>query len=283
MVSDKKVRPSYILRANDTVALAPGFILPDAAQILPNPNIKLDIIYEDDDVIVINKPAGLSVHPRQDKNSLPLPQETDSTLVSGLLAYYPETANVGDNPLFRPGLVHRLDKDTSGVMIIAKNQTSFDWLKTQFKERKTTKTYLALVHGLLKNKKGEIKTLLHRASSDPTKQKVSKNDGKEAITQYKVIKEFKDYTLLEARPKTGRLHQIRVHLAHLGHPIAGDTKYGIKRLPVLPGLNRQFLHATELKITLPASPAGGPDGEKKTFFSPLPTELAQTIKGLQKK
>ena len=322
LVNDKKVKPFYEMREGDTVAFAPGFSLPDAAKILPNPDIKLNIIFEDDDVIVINKPAGLSVHPRQDKNGLPLLSEIDSTLVSGLLAYYPAIANVEDTsdhpnppqpprkggsnasnspPLggvrgdfnfinIRPGIVHRLDKDTSGVMIIAKNQTAFDWLKKQFKKRQTNKTYLALVHGKLKNKEGEIKTLLARATSDPTKQKVIPlinadlkmpridaeigTKGKEAITQYKVIKEFKNYSLLEVHPKTGRLHQIRAHLAHLGHPVVDDKKYGNKRLPILPGLTRQFLHAKELKITLA-------DGQKKVFSAPLPADLNGILQTLE--
>ncbi|HRY52870.1 MAG TPA: RluA family pseudouridine synthase [Candidatus Portnoybacteria bacterium] len=273
-IGNKKVKPSYLLREGDKVAFAPGFALPDASQILPNPEIKLNIIYEDNNVLVINKPAGLSVHPRQDKNGLPLAQEIGSTLVSGLLAYYPAIASVGDVPSLRPGLVHRLDKDTSGVMIIAKNQISFDWLKKQFKERQTAKKYLALVHGKLKEKQGEIKTLLARASQNPTKQKVSR-EGKEAITQYKVIKEFQDYSLIEACPKTGRLHQIRVHLAHLGHPVAGDAKYGDKRLPTLPGLTRQFLHAKSLEITLP-------NNQKKTFQAPLPEELLAVLAPLEK-
>ncbi|MBU2219846.1 RluA family pseudouridine synthase [Patescibacteria group bacterium] len=316
-VNDKKVKPSYILRADDTVTLAPGFVLPESTAILPNPNIKLNILYEDADVLVINKPAGLSVHPRQDKNGLPLLSEVDSTLVSGLLAYYPLIANVGDHPLLRPGLVHRLDKDTSGVMIIAKNQTSFNWLKAQFKERGVTKKYIALVHGSLKEKQGTIKTLLARAIKNPTKQHVvffkspspqtrgglgwgdEKNKNttpsfsppqlrgrggpREAITQYKVIREFKNYTLLEASPKTGRLHQIRVHLAHIGHPVVGDAKYGQRLKSDFKGraksdfselLNRQFLHAQELKIMLP-------DGQKKTFSAPLPTNLNAVLRALE--
>jgi len=317
LVGDKKVKPFYELREGDSVALAPGFTLPDTAQILPNPDIKLNIIFENNDVLVINKPAGLSVHPRQDKNGLPLLREIKTTLVSGLLAYYPAIANVGDPstssgqaPLLRPGIVHRLDKDTSGVMIIAKNQNSFDWLKKQFKERQTAKKYLALVHGLLKNKDGEINTLLTRATGDPTKQKVislpallPSDEGRragwgvekdthttpsqsppqlrgrgklrEAITRYKVIKEIKGYSLLEVSPKTGRLHQIRVHLAHLGHPVAGDAKYGDKRLPILPGLSRQFLHAKELEIALP-------DGSKKTFLAPLPADLQAPLDALER-
>lgn len=302
----KKVKPFYVLRESDQVGFTQGFSLPAAAQILPNPAIKLNIIYEDENVIVINKPAGLSVHPRQDKNGLPLLQEIDTTLVSGLLAYYPAIASVGDpsthstdaqggersrttssgQALLRPGIVHRLDKDTSGVMIIAKNQASFDWLKKQFKERQTIKKYLALVHGSLKNKEGEIKTLLHRAKKDPTKQKVSKNEGKEAITQYKVLKEYNGYSLLEASPKTGRLHQIRVHLVHLGHPVMGDTKYGPKPkldfgLPLKSSFKesenpfRQFLHAQELEITL----LGGP---KKTFSAPIPADLQAILDALEK-
>jgi len=322
LVEDKQAKPSYEMREGDTVAFAPGFSLPAVTAIISNPNIKLDIIFENDDVIVINKPTGLAIHPRQDKNGLPLLSEIDSTLVSGLLAYYPEVAGVGDTsdhpnppqpslkggsnasnspPLggvrgdfnfinIRPGIVHRLDKDTSGVMIIAKNQTAFDWLKKQFKERQTNKTYLALVHGALKNKEGEIKTLLARATSDPTKQKAIplsssssplsppqlKGGGKlrEAITQYKVIKEFKNYSLLEVHPKTGRLHQIRAHLAHLGHPVVGDKKYGDKHPPILPGLTRQFLHAKELKITLA-------DGQKKVFSAPLPADLNGILQTLE--
>ena len=318
LVNDKRVKPSYILRDSDLVAVAPGFSLPAITAIISNPNIKLDIIFENDDVIVINKPARLSVHPRQDKNGLPLLQEIDNTLVSGLLAYYPAIAGVRDQnppppslkggsriippPLggvrgaffsinIRPGIVHRLDKDTSGVMIIAKNQTSFEWLKKQFKERLVSKKYIALIHGKLKNKEGEIKTLLARATGDPTKQKVIPlinadlkmpridaeigTKGKEAITQYKVIKEFKDYSLLKVSPKTGRLHQIRVHLAHLGHPVVGDKKYG---RPLKSGFNglltRQFLHAKELGITLS-------NGSKKTFNAPLPTELNSVLRTLE--
>lgn len=265
------------MREPDLVGFAPGFVLPDinAAKILTNSDIKLNIIYEDANVIVINKPAGLSVHPRQDKNGLPLSSEINSTLVSGLLAYYPAIATVGDSPSLRPGLVHRLDKDTSGVMITAKNQKSFEWLKKQFKERQTAKRYLALVHGSLKEKRGEIKTLLARGTENPTKQKVSKQNGKEAITKYKVLKEFKDFTLVEASPQTGRLHQIRVHLAHLGHSVVGDTKYGDKRLSSPPGLARQFLHAQKLEIALP-------DGQKKTFQAPLESDLQAILTTLEK-
>jgi len=309
LVDDKIVKPSYVLREGDLVAFAPEFTAPNEQKILPNPEIKLDIIYEDGDALVINKPAGLSVHPRQDKNGRPLAGEVNNTLISGLLARYPAIATIGDSPALRPGLVHRLDKDTSGVMIVAKNQTSFDWLKKQFQERKVAKKYLALVVGRPKEKQGVMKNLLMRSASDPTKQKVlsyksplPSDEGRagwgdekisnttpsqsppqlrwrrisEAITQYKIFKEFKNFTLIEARPKTGRLHQIRVQFAALGLPVAGDAKYGSRQRPCPPGLARQFLHAQKLKITLP-------DGSKKAFSSPLPPDLTKVLKGLARK
>lgn len=297
LVGGKKAKPSFALRESDLVGFAPGFEFPTESKIQPNPEIKLNIIFENEDVIVIDKPAGISVHPRQTKTG-PIAKEMNNTLVSGLLAYYPPIANVGDfstppapSPFqgegwgevnIRPGIVHRLDKDTSGVMIIAKNQRSFDWLKKQFKERKVQKKYIALVVGCPKEDCDTIKTYLTRSAADPSKQKVvplntvdHNKKLREAITEYKVIKKFKDYCLIEAYPQTGRLHQIRAQFAWLGNPVAGDAKYGPKKRPLPAGLKRQFLHATELKIILP-------DGEKKTFLSPLPGELAQIAEGLKK-
>ena len=274
-VDGKKVKPSYVLRQGDLVALAPGFTLPTETKIQPNPNMKLNIVYENSDVIVLDKPAGLIVHPRQTKTGVPIAKELNNTLVSGLLAHYPLLTNVGDNPTIRPGIVHRLDKDTSGLMIVAKNQKSFNWLKKQFQERKVQKKYLALVCGQPKNDSDTIEAPLGRSKSDPTKQKID-SQGKPAVTDYKTIKRFKNFTLIEARPKTGRLHQIRVHLAHLGHPVAGDKKYGQENRPCPAGLKRQFLHAQELKIILP-------EGNKKTFSAPLPMDLTTIIEKLEKK
>jgi 23S rRNA pseudouridine1911/1915/1917 synthase len=290
LVNNKQVKPSYKMREGDQVAFAPGFKLPATDEIQPNQDIKLKIIYEDGDVIVINKPAGLTVHPRQTKTGAPITTELNNTLVSGLLAYYPPLANVGDNPVLRPGIVHRLDKDTSGLMIVAKNQKSFEWLKKQFKERKVEKKYIALISGCPKENQGALKTYLTRSATEPSKQKVvsrtdkiiPRENEREAITEYKVTQKFRDYCLIEAVPKTGRLHQIRVQFAWLEHPVAGDTKYGRKDTPAPPGLKRQFLHAAELKITLPASPAGGPNGEKKTFSSPLPDDLSAFLEKLEK-
>jgi 23S rRNA pseudouridine1911/1915/1917 synthase len=276
LVNDELAKPSYVLQENDEVKLTPGFTVPDATitQILPNPEIKLKIIYEDNNILVINKPAGLAIHPRQNKNHAPLAEEINSTLISGLLAYYSPLKNVGDDPAIRPGIVHRLDKDTSGIMIVAKNQPSFDWLKKQFQDRLAQKKYLALVNGIVKDEAGIINQPLARSQTDPTKQKISDN-GKPATTGYKVLQRFKDYTLLEVLPKTGRLHQIRVHLNFINHPVVGDKKYGSGHRLIPAGLTRQFLHATELKIILP-------DNTEKAFSAPLSDDLSNALQTLEK-
>lgn len=283
LINSKRVKPSYQMHLDDLVSFASGFKLSESGKIHPNPDIKLKIIYEDADVIAIDKPAGLTVHPRQTKTGAPIAKELNNTLVSALLAYYPPLASVGDNPAIRPGIVHRLDKDTSGVMIVAKNQKSFEWLKKQFKERKVEKKYIALISGCPKENQGALKTYLTRSATEPSKQKVvsrtdkiiPRENEREAITEYRVTQKFRDYCLIEAVPKTGRLHQIRVQFAWLGHPVAGDTKYGRKDTPAPPGLKRQFLHAAELEITLP-------NGEKKTFSSTLPDDLSAFLEKLEK-
>jgi 23S rRNA pseudouridine1911/1915/1917 synthase len=193
------------------------------------------IIYEDDDLLVYDKPAGI---------------------------------NCDDFPK----RVHRLDKDTSGIFLVAKNEEALNFLQKQFKERKVEKKYISLVSGHLKNQTGEIKTLLGRSPNDRRKQKVfmpqepDAKDKREAETHYKVLQRFKDYDLIEAEPKTGRKHQIRAHFAYLGQPIAGDKLYGFKGQPILPDLKRQFLHASFLRIRLP-------NNQIKEFKSELPEEL----------
>lgn len=255
-------KPSYILKVGDKIEAQ---ILPPAQISLePDPTIELNIIYEDNDVIVVDKPAGLTVHPSDTQKS--------GTLINGLMAHYPLLKEVGEDKS-RPGIVHRLDKDTSGLMIIAKNNEAFNFLKDQFKNKKVEKKYLALVAGRLNEASGKIETLITRSKSNPTKQKVSQT-GKKAITLYKSIKEFKNFTLIEAQPKTGRMHQIRVHLAWIGNPVAGDNKYGLKKRAVPDGLARQFLHAAKLIIILP-------NGQKETFTSQLPPDLNMILAGLK--
>jgi len=206
-------------------------------------NGKIKTIYEDEDVLVIDKPAGMVV---------------DDI----------------------PRRVHRLDKDTSGVLLIAKNDKALEFLQKQFKERKVKKKYLALVIGNLKTNEGEISTLIGRSAGDKRKQKVylinepGSQGKREAKTRYKVLQRFKDYDLIEIEPQTGRKHQIRTHFVYLGHPILGDKLYGFKNQPRPGCLKRQFLHASYLKIRLPK-------GEIKEFKSELPEDLKICLKNLK--
>ena len=220
-------------------------------------NYKPTIIYEDENVLVINKPAGLLVHTAPGIKK-------EETLTKWLVKNYPEVKNVGDlpaqagNPKLRPGIVHRLDKETSGVLIAAKNQKTFEYLKKQFQERKIKKTYIALVKGIVKNNKGIINTPIKRFTK-----------SREAETEYKVIKRYKGYTLLQASPKTGRTHQIRIHLKSIGHPIVCDKVYTKK--PDCPfGLKRHFLHAQSLELTLP-------NNNRIKLEADMPKDLQKTL------
>lgn len=220
--------------------------------------------YKDSDVVAINKPAGLLVHKTR------VSQET--TLVDWLLENFPEIKGVGDDPAIRPGIVHRLDKETSGIMIVARNQKAFEYLKKLFQTRQVKKTYFALVWGKVKEKTGVIEKPLG-IKSGTLKRTVSGKARmvKEAITVYKVVKfvKLKDqtFTLLEVQPLTGRTHQIRAHLASIGHPVVGDMLYGRKPAPA--GITRQFLHAESLELTLPS-------GSRIKISADLPPELDLT-------
>ncbi len=233
----------------------------------------IKIIYEDENVLVVDKPAGIVVFP----DGVSPGTVPRLTLIDILAEKYPELKNVGEAP--RYGIVHRLDKDTSGVLLVAKTSESLIFLQNQFINREVEKKYVCLVEGVLKNDKGEIKTLIGRAPGDKRKQKVyvsgePGSEGKrEAITEYKVLERFKDYTLLEVQTKTGRKHQIRCHLSYIHHPIAGDKMYGFKNSPAPDGLTRQFLHAEYLKIKILS-------GEIKEFKSELPEELNNILKNL---
>ncbi len=227
----------------------------------PDFNIPLDIIYEDDDVVVVNKQPGISVHPSIN--------EPGGTLANALIVRHPELIGVGDDPL-RPGIVHRLDKDTSGILVVAKNQKAFEFLKKEWQNGAVIKRYLTLVWGHPKEK-GEIVSELTRSLKDFRRRMVIKPKegqelkGKLAITEYKIVKKFKDFSLVEVYPKTGRTHQIRVHMASIGHPVAGDKIYGKKR-EAPEGLTRQFLHAHYLKCSLPG-------GKSLALEADLPEDL----------
>lgn len=236
----------------------------------------LNILYEDKDVAVLNKPAGISVHPAAHSPNEP-------ALTKEILERWPEVKNVGDDPTLRPGIVHRLDKETSGVLVIAKNQTAFEFLKKQFQEREVEKTYLALVMGKMREKQGEIALPIGRSrkfGKFTTRVARMKNEElrikkiREAKTKWRIAKEFKDFTLLEVKPETGRTHQIRVHLAAIGHPVAGDPLYGGKtNRSYREKLPRMFLHAESLKLKLPS-------GRVLLAEADLPSDLEEFLKSL---
>lgn len=221
--------------------------------------IPLNIIYEDDDLLVVDKPAGLAVHPA--------PGHPSHTLVNAILSHLPGLAEISGSE--RPGIVHRLDKDASGIMVVAKNNAAQLNLINQFKARSVTKAYLVLVKGHLTPEDGIIEAPIGR---DPRNRKrmAVVAEGRDARTQYHVIKYLGKYTLLEVRTETGRTHQIRVHLSAIGYPVAGDNTYGVKSA----FLSRQFIHACRLGFHLPST------GEYVEFTSELPPDLAQALKDI---
>jgi 23S rRNA pseudouridine1911/1915/1917 synthase len=248
----------------------------------------IKIIYEDDALVVINKPASLLAH-SAGSTKFEARNSKQFTVADWLAEKYPEIKKVGDLPAgrqviqnLRPGIVHRLDKDTSGVFVVAKNQPTFEFLKKQFQERKIKKTYLALVYGEVRQKEGFIDLPLGKARKDFRKRAVAgttRGGLRDAITEYKVVKFFKhpmlsDYTLLEVYPKTGRTHQIRVHLKAIGHPIVCDPLYAPKRAFCPAGLKRQFLHAFSLEFNLPA-------GARTRFEADMPQDLQNVLNMLK--
>lgn len=228
--------------------------------------IPLDIIFENDDLMIVNKPAGMVVHPAAGHSS--------GTLVNAVLGYDPEFGEIGGEE--RPGVVHRLDKETSGLIVMAKNDAAHRWLQDQFRLRKVEKTYLALVDGAPPTPTGRVEASIGRDPSHRKRMAVQPpGKGREAVSEYKTLEAFKSNTLLEFHPLTGRTHQIRLHCAFLECPIVGDKIYGRKSQSV--ELDRHFLHAIRLKITLP--------GEKKPrlFEAPLPDELQAVLDELRNK
>jgi 23S rRNA pseudouridine1911/1915/1917 synthase len=223
----------------------------------------IKVIYENDDLLVIDKLAGIIVFLEESSGTSKI-----STLIELLLEKYPDLKNVGEAP--RYGIVHRLDKDTSGILLVAKTPEALIFLQKQFKNREVEKKYTALATGVIKSDTGVIRTFMGRSPADPRKQKALKTGEREAITEYRVIQRFAQYTLLEVSMKTGRKHQIRCHLAHIHHPIAGDKLYGFKDSPTPEGLNRQFLHASYMKIRLPNDP-------DKQLYSILPEDLKKVL------
>ncbi len=228
-------------------------------------DIPLNIIFENDDLIVVNKPAGMVVHPAAGHDS--------GTLVHAVLGYDPDMEGIGGEE--RPGLVHRLDKETSGLIVLAKNERAHRWLQDQFRTRTVEKTYLALVDGKPPTPTGRVEASIGR---DPSHRKkmaiVPTGKGRESVSEYKTLESFNDHTLLEFHPFTGRTHQIRLHCQFLGCPIVGDSIYGKKSLTV--NIDRHFLHAAKLKIILPN------ETTPRVFEAELPDELIRVLDELRR-
>lgn len=257
-VNDRVVRPSYCLSLGDRIAVT----LPEEASIRPE-RIPLDIIYEDEHLLVVNKPAGMVVHPAAGV--------TSGTLVNALLAHCPKVADVGG--VERAGIVHRLDRETSGLIVVAKDSQTHTALQRQFQRRQVRKTYVVLVEGQVQPSEGIIEVPIGRDQRDRTRMAVART-GRPAVTQYRVVEMFPRYTLLEVRPHTGRTHQIRVHLAWFGYPVVGDRVYGRRRQALLP--DRHFLHARDLAFTHPVT------GKPMAFTAPLPPELVAVLTQLRR-
>lgn len=264
--SDPETKTSRKLRGGDEVEL----IIPDEAEgVLIPEDIPLDIIWEDEHIVVVNKPPSMVVYPAAGNRS--------GTLMNALVSRCNITATAGA-PL-RPGIVHRLDKETSGAIVIAKNDSSYHELVRQFKEREIEKHYLALISGSLKEDAGEINRAIGRSLSDRKKMSTRTRKGKEALTRYEMIEAFGPASLVKVRIITGRTHQIRVHFASIGHPVLGDRTYG-KKTSLRIGsrtvpFRRQMLHAHTIKLKHPAT------GEIREFTAPMPEDMKEALKALK--
>ncbi len=263
-LAGKTVKASHKVEAGDVVVAT----LPDVSESdLVAEDIALDIRYEDSDMVVVNKPAGMVVHPGTGHES--------GTLVNALLFHCDDLAGIGETK--RPGIVHRLDKDTSGLMVVAKHDKALWELQNQFAERTVEKVYLALCDGQVMPERALIDAPIGRNPKARKKMAVippnSSAMGRDSQTLYETVTEFDDYTLVQCLPKTGRTHQIRVHMAYVGFPLVGDKVYGKRRQQLLP--TRHFLHSAELSLTHPTS------GERLTFSAELPPELQAVIDQLE--
>ncbi|MFZ5917632.1 MAG: RluA family pseudouridine synthase [Chloroflexota bacterium] len=258
-VNARTTRASYRVGSGDLVTLhVPS---PQAIEIYPE-SLPLQVLHEDASLIVVDKPAGMVTHPAHG--------HTTGTLVNALLAYCPALTTMPDRE--RAGLVHRLDKDTSGVIVVAKTEAARQALQAQFKARAVHKTYLALIEGHPEPAAGRIDAPIGRDAQHRKRMAVI-HEGRQAITDYRVLEHFDEHSLVQAAPHTGRTHQIRVHMAFIGHPIVGDRVYGYRRqrLP----LNRHFLHATHITLTHPAT------GQMVEFHSELPGDLSALLDRLR--
>ncbi len=257
-VEGKARKASYKVKAGEEISI----LVPKEEPLeLRAESIPLDVIYEDEDVIVVVKPAGMVVHPSCGHNK--------GTLAGAILALCPDLAGVGER--LRPGIVHRLDKDTSGLVVVAKNEGALRNLREQFKKREVKKVYVALVEGRLEPERGAIEAPIGRDPRQRKKMSVVRG-GRYSLTLYKVVEYFDEHTLLEVEPKTGRTHQVRVHLSFIGHPLVGDPIYGFRKQRL--NVSRQFLHARTLGFRLPS-------GEYVELEAELPEDLKRVLDRLR--
>jgi 23S rRNA pseudouridine1911/1915/1917 synthase len=262
LLNGRDARPSAQVHADDVITIRRPVSQPTD---LVAEQIPLNIVYEDADVVVVDKPAGMVVHPA--------PGHLSGTLVNALLARYPEITVSGD---LRPGIVHRLDRDTSGLLVVARNDAALHHLQAQQQARTMRKVYLAVVEGRFKEPEGLIDAPIARHPSDRTRMAIVA-DGRTARTYWRVLEDLGDYTLIEARLETGRTHQIRVHFAYKSRQVLGDPLYGPRKPRATFGLERQFLHAHRLGFALPAT------AEWAEFESPLPPDLQTVLEKLRRR
>lgn len=261
LVNGKVSKSNYKLRIDDKVEIN----IPDPVPLkVKAEEIALNIVYEDEDVIVINKPQGMVVHPAHGNYT--------GTIVNALLSHCDNLSGI--NGVMRPGIVHRIDKDTSGIIVIAKNNDAHVSLSEQLKEHSITRRYNALVEGQLKHGSGTIETLIGRNPKDRKEMAVVARNGKRAVTHYKVLEQFDSFSFIEAQLETGRTHQIRVHMSHIGHPIVGDPLYGYKKQRF--ETNGQLLHARVLGFVHPRT------GEYMEFEADLPDYFEKILDKLRK-
>ena len=261
-VGDKKEKPGCRLKVEDSVVICVPPL--KELEVLPE-KMDLDIIYEDEDVILINKPKDMVVHP--------CPGRYTGTLVNGLLYHCRDNLS-GINGVLRPGIVHRIDKDTTGLLIVAKNDMAHASLSKQLQTKSVNRLYYALVHGVIPHDFGTIDAPIGRDVNDRQKMAVTASNSKDARTHFKVIERFKEYTLVECRLETGRTHQIRVHMQYIGHPVVGDEKYSYRKTMKTGG---QLLHAHQLTFVHPRT------NETITVEAPLPTQFEEILEELRAK
>lgn len=258
LVNGQPVKTNYKCNLNDHIEIS--ILEPERLDVVPE-EMDLDIYYEDSDVIVVNKPKGMVVHPAAG--------HITGTLVNGLMAHCKDLSGI--NGVLRPGIVHRIDKDTSGLLMVAKNDRAHEHLVNQLVDKTVTRKYKALVHGNIGHDYGTIDAPIGRDPKDRQSMTVVEN-GKHAVTHFHVLERFKDFTFIECRLETGRTHQIRVHMKYIGYPLAGDPKYGPRKTLEL---NGQALHAAILGFTHPKT------GEYLEFEAPLPSEFERLLEKLR--